>query len=69
MDFKSKSNLTVRVYVKDHSGSMKNNTWDMGRSGSRGTSWEAVAVLGELMVAGVSRGRGVKWTKSRSVGT
>lgn len=55
------------MYIKDHSDSTKNNYVGPGQEWN--TSWEAVAVLGEITVAGVSRGRGVKWTNSRSVGT
>lgn len=44
-------------------------TWGMGSHGSRDTSWEAVTVMWEMMVLGGGRGRGVKWTGSRTMGT
>lgn len=36
MDFKSKSNLMVFMYVKDHSGSMKNNYVGHGQEWKQG---------------------------------
>lgn len=41
----------------------------MGSNRSRDTSWEAVTVMWEMMVLGGGRGRGVKGTGSRNMGT
>lgn len=59
MDFKPESNLMVFMYLKYPSGCCMEDDF-MGHPGSREASCEAAAVVWETMVAGGSRGTGVK---------